>query len=127
MKEQTEAPPTTYTVFNQNRGFNLATQVSVAGTSQARRRGLLGRGSIGPEAGLWIAPCEAVHTFGMKTVIDVVFLDRHNRVRKLVNNLRPYRIAVCLKAASVLELSGGGAARAETHVGDQLQFQPSNE
>lgn len=127
MKEQTEAPPMTYTVFNQNRGFNLATRVSVAGTSQARRQGLLGKDSIEPEAGLWIAPCEAIHTFGMKTVIDVIFLDRHHRVSKLASNLPPCRIAICLKAASVLELVGGSIERSETRVGDQLQFQSSNE
>jgi uncharacterized membrane protein (UPF0127 family) len=127
MKKQTEASPATYTVFNQDRGRSLGTRISVAGTSQARRQGLLGRKSIHPEAGLWIAPCEAIHTFGMKTVIDVVFLDRHNRVSKLVSNLKPGRIAICLKAASVLELASGNVVQSETRVGDQLQFQLSNE
>ena len=121
MEKRTEAP-TTYTVFNRNRGFNLATRVAVAGTSQTRRRGLLGKESIEPEAGLWIAPCEAVHTFGMRTVIDVVFLDRHNRVSKLISNLKPSRIAVCLKATSVLELAGGNLAQGETRLGDQLEL-----
>ena len=127
MKEQTEALLATCTVFNQNRGRNLATRVSVAGTSRARRRGLLGKDSIEPEGGLWIAPCEAVHTFGMKTIIDVIFLDRHYRVSKLVKGLLPRRIAMCWKAASVLELAGGNIARSETRVGDQIQFQHSNE
>jgi uncharacterized membrane protein (UPF0127 family) len=127
MAKQTEAQRTTYTVFNKNRGWNISTRVSVAGTSQARRHGLLGKSSIDPETGLWIAPCEAIHTFGMKTVIDVIFLDRHGRVRKLVTNLKPHRIAICLKAASVLELASGKVMQSETTVGDQLQFHPSNE
>jgi uncharacterized protein len=127
MAKQTEASRITYAVFNENRGRNIATRVSVAGTSQARREGLLGKELIEPESGLWIAPCEAIHTFGMKTVIDIIFLDRHGRVSKLVHNLKPRRIAVCLKAASVLELASGNLAQSETRVGDQLQFHPSNE
>ena len=122
-----QAPPMTYSVFNKNRGRNIATRVSVAGTSQARRQGLLGEKLINLEAGLWIAPCEAIHTFGMKVIIDVIFLDRHGRVSKLVHNLKPRRIAICLKADSVLELASGNVAQSETRVGDQLQFRPSNE
>ncbi len=114
-------------VFNRNRSHKLAACVTVAGTSQARRQGLLGKEWIEPETGLWIAPCEAVHTFGMKTAIDVIFLDRHSRVSKLVSNLKPRRIAFCLKAASVLELRSGNIAQSETRVGDQLQFHPANQ
>ena len=127
MAKQVEASRITYAVFNQNRSRNIANRVMVAGTSAARRQGLLGKESVEPETGLWIAPCEAVHTFGMKTAIDVIFLDRHHRVSKLVNNLVPHRIAVCLKAASVLELRGGTIASSETRVGDNLQFQPTHE
>jgi uncharacterized protein len=126
MAKQVEASRTTYTVFNQNRNQNIASRVMVAGTSAARRQGLLGKKSVAPEAGLWIAPCEAIHTFGMKTAIDVIFLDRHHRVSKLVNNLVPHRIAICLKAASVLELRSGTIAFSQTRVGDNLQFQPTH-
>jgi uncharacterized membrane protein (UPF0127 family) len=123
MKKQVEASPDTYVVSNENRSCNLALWVSVADTSQTRRRGLLGKERIEPKTGLWIAPCEAVHTFGMKTTIDVIFLDRHSRVAKLVSNLKPRRIAFCLKAASVLELGSGNIEQSETRVGDQLRFQ----
>lgn len=127
MKKQIEASPATYAVFDENRSRKLAARVSVAGTSQTRRRGLLGKERIELETGLWIAPCEAVHTFGMKTAIDVIFLDRRSRVAKLVSNLKPRRIAVCLKAASVLELGNGAIKQSEICIGDQLRFRPSSE
>lgn len=127
MENQVEASRITYTVFNQDSKRNLAGRVLVAGTSVARRQGLLGKKSVEPETGLWIAPCEAVHTFGMKTAIDVIFLDRHHRVSKLVHKLVPHRIAVCLRAASVLELGSGAIASSQTRVGDSLQFQPTHE
>ena len=74
------------------------------------------------DSGLWIAPCEAVHTFGMKFPIDVVFLDRHNRVNGLRVSLRPRRIAVCLSAHSVLELPEGAIGRTCIELGDHLEF-----
>ncbi len=96
----------------------------MAGTSGARRKGLLGVETLAEGAGLWIAPCEAIHTFGMKAPLGVVFLDKHFRVRKLVARLRPGRIAICLTASSVLELQCEAVARSGTLVGDRLRFEP---
>jgi|SRR5579875_290137 len=103
-------------------GLTIARYVRVAGDSASRRRGLLGVSKIEHGAGLWIAPSEAIHTFGMKFAIDVVFLDRQFRIRKLVERLRPRRIAVCLSAASVLELRAGTIAECHLAVGDSLVF-----
>lgn len=114
----------TYAVQNLDRGVTVATEVRVAGTSGARRRGLLDVEALAEGAGLWIAPCEAIHTFGMKVPIDVVFLDKDFRVRKLVANLAPRRIAICLKASSVLELQREAVARSGTSVGDRLKWEP---
>jgi len=112
-----------YTIVNLQRGSTLATQVRLAGTSAARRKGLLGMGSLESGSGLWIAPCEAIHTFGMKMSIDAIFLDREHRVKKLKADLRPFRIAICLRACSVLELEAGTILRTGTKVGDCLLFQ----
>ncbi|MFM2152962.1 MAG: hypothetical protein RL199_1397, partial [Pseudomonadota bacterium] len=40
-----------------------------------RLRGLLGRPSLDPDVGLWIEPCDGVHTFFMRFPIDVAVLD----------------------------------------------------
>jgi hypothetical protein len=72
--------------------------------------------------GLWIVPCEAIHTFRMKFLIDAVFIDRAHRVRKIYAGLRPWRIAACLSADSVLELPAGVSSDSGTTVGDQLEF-----
>lgn len=114
----------TYAVQNLDRGVSVATEVRVAGTSGARRRGLLGVETLAEGAGLWIAPCEAIHTFGMKVAIDVVFLDKEFRVRKLVAKFAPRRIAICWRASSVLELQGGAVARSGTMLGDRLKLEP---
>ena len=75
--------------------------VEVADRGPARTRGLLGRQSLAEGEGLWIVPCEAVHTFGMQFAIDLVFLDRRNVVRKVRSSVPPWRLSGCLRARSV--------------------------
>ena len=112
-----------YVVVNINRGSTVAQRVCVASDSSTRRKGLLGIERLATGAGLWIAPCEAIHTFGMKMAIDAIFLDRHFQVRKLRPHLPPGRISLCLSAESVLEVEAGTAARTGTTIGDRLSFE----
>jgi uncharacterized membrane protein (UPF0127 family) len=113
-----------YAVYNLDRQLAVANHIAVAGTSALRKQGLLGMQRLQSGAGLWIAPCEAIHTFGMKISLDVIFLDRDLRVKKLVNDLRPRRLAVSFSAYSVLEIEAGAIARSGTRVGDRLRFSP---
>ncbi len=76
-------------------------------TFAGRGCGLLLRRRLHLGIGLWLLPCRAVHTVGMRYDIDVVFLDQHGRVLKLVRRLKPWRLALCLRATSVIELQGG--------------------
>jgi uncharacterized protein len=76
--------------------------------------------------GLWIAPCEAIHTIGMHWPIDVIFIDRTYRVRKIAANLSPWRMAMCWSAFSVLELPAGAVASSGTQTGDFLTFHPTS-
>ena len=105
-------------------GTTVAGRVQVAGTSALRRKGLLAHTSLGADDGLWIVPCESVHTIGMKFPIDLVYLDRNHRVRKRRPNVPSWRFSVCLSAHSVLELAAGTIARTGLHVDDQLQLIP---
>ncbi len=115
-----------YISHNLTRGTTLATKMRLAGTSAERRRGWLATASLQPGDGLWIAPCEAIHTLGMKWPIDVVFIDRNRRVCKTAAAVRPWRMAVCWAAASVLELPAGVLLRSGTQVGDTLAFHPTH-
>lgn len=116
--------PERYAVDNLDRGLLLAGRIRVAGTSGSRRHGLLGIDQLESGSGIWIAPCEAIHTFGMKIPIDVLFLDRELRVKKLVWALAPRRLSISLLAHSVLELEAGAIDRSSTSLGDRLRFSP---
>ena len=110
-------------VQNQTRGRVLADRAEIADTSAKRRTGLLKHKGLDPGEGLWIAPCEGVHTFGMKFTIDVVFLNRKKRVLKIRPAMVKRRIAFSLRAHSVLELPAGTLAETGTVAGDQLEFE----
>jgi hypothetical protein len=79
-----------------------------------------------PGDALWIAPCEAIHTLGMKWPIDAIFLDENYRVRKVSARLPPWRIAICWTATSVLELPAGVLLASGTQLGDKLAFHPTS-
>ena len=78
----------------------------LAVTPAARARGLLGRC---PPRPLLLVPARAIHTWGMRFAIDVVFLDADLRVLRVVRGLRPWRCAAARGARAVLELPAGGA------------------
>ena len=101
----------------------LAHAVAVADTSAKRRTGLLKHSSLPSGEGLWIVPCEGVHTWGMKFPIDVVFLSRKRRVVKTRRAMGRRRIAFCLWAHSVLELPAGTLEQTGTEKGDELVFE----
>jgi uncharacterized protein len=96
----------------------------VADTAPARMRGLLGRTGMGEGEGLLIRPTNSVHMLFMRFPIDVVFLDRDLVVRKIVEALRPLRMAGCRGARAALELPVGAAARRGITVGERLTLEP---
>jgi uncharacterized membrane protein (UPF0127 family) len=110
-------------VLNQSRNTVLGDRVGIADTSATRRTGLLKHSRLEPGEGLWIAPSEAVHTFGMKFPIDVLFLDKKRKVLKIRSDMVRSRMAICWRAHSVLELPSGTAAAMKTVPGDQLEFE----
>ena len=112
-------------ISNLTRQTILAGQVEVADRGAKRRKGLLGRDGLGPGDGLWIVPCESVHTFGMRFAIDLVYVDRKLRVRKVRSGVPPWRLSACLSAHSVIELASGAARASRTEPGDTLEFSPT--
>ena|ERR1051326_3704556 len=110
-------------VRNQTRGSLIGEAVDVADTSTKRRVGLLKHQRLEPGTGLWILPCESVHTFFMKFPIDLIYLDKRRKVRKVRNAVPPWRLSACLAAHSVLELPAGTAAETGTKVGDELAIE----
>lgn len=87
------------------------------------------RSGLAPGEGLWIVPCEAVHTFGMKFDIDVLFLSKKRKdtglvkVLKVAARMPKRRLAWSLMAHSVLELPAGMVETTRTVKGDELELE----
>lgn len=125
-RPQLSGEPEYMRVFNMTRETVIGDRIEVADTGARRNKGLLGRSGLSVGEGLWIVPCEAVHTFAMKFAIDLVYLDRGHRVVKVRHALRPGRISVALRAHSVIELPPGVVDASGTLPGDLFQLDAAN-
>ena len=92
-------------------GRVIAAEVEVARGSWGRFMGLMGRPSMPAGSGLWIEPCNSIHMFFMRFAIDVLFLDRQMRVKKVMLNLKPWRVSpIVFGARTTVELPAGTLA-----------------
>ena len=112
-------------ILNLTRKTHLARNAEIAGSGGKRTKGLLGRKGLAQGEGMWIVPCEAVHTFGMQFPIDLVYLDRGLRIKKVRSNVPPWRLSACLSAHSILELPAGTICESQSQPGDLLEFSPA--
>lgn len=96
-------------------------QIEKADSFLKRAVGLLGRDQLESTKALWITNCRSVHTFFMKFSIDVVFVDKNLIVKKVLENVAPWKMTLpVLSASSVFEFNGGQCKLLEIEVGDQL-------
>jgi uncharacterized membrane protein (UPF0127 family) len=95
----------------------------MADTSAKRRTGLLKHERLNPGEGLWIIPCESVHTFFMKFPIDLLYLDKQKKVRKIRHAVPAWRLSMCLSAHSIVELRAGELEKSGTQVGDEIAME----
>jgi uncharacterized membrane protein (UPF0127 family) len=114
-----------YVVFNRTKNTILASTTELAKTPWTRMKGLIGRAAEEFPLGkaLWISPSQGIHTMGMSFPIDVIYLDRAERVIYACHRLSPYRIAAFnWRARSVIELPAGTLEQSDTSVGDEVKL-----
>lgn len=106
-------------------GVLVARDVTVADSVGSRLLGLMGRTRLDPQEGLWLLPCNSVHMFFMRTPLDIVYLDRQQRVVLCVPEMREWtvRLLPVRHAHSALELAPGSLSRHGIKEGDQLKME----
>ena len=104
----------------------LGTSIRVADGWWSRLRGLLGAPTLQAGEGLVLVPCKAVHMYGMKQSLDVVFVDREGAVVALYPGLAPgERTAVHRESHQVFELPPSAIEESGTELGDTIRTEPA--
>lgn len=87
-----------------------------------RTRGMIGRDFSAFDS-MVFPRCNAIHTFFMSRVLDVIFLDRENVIVHLVEHLKPWHPCVRKGAAClVIELPDGAISETHAALGDKLEL-----
>jgi len=111
-------------IKNLTRNTIVAEKVEIAEDFFFRTRGLLGRDKIDEGFALIITRCKQIHTFFMRFPIDVLFVDRGNRVIKTISAMPPSRISGFFwDSHLVIELSAGVIKATQTQSQDLLFFE----
>ncbi len=110
-----------HVLINQSENSTLLDDLTIATSFRSRAQGLIGTRSLNENAGIWFPKTNWIHTFFMSIPIDVIYLDKSMRVKKLQPNLQPWRFpAPVFKAHSVVEASAGFIRQKNLKIGDQL-------
>ncbi len=110
-------------IRNRTRDVQIAKQAVRARSMFARMRGMLGRRFDDFDA-LIFERNNSIHMFFMRIPLDVLFLDKEDRVVAVRHTLKPWRMAAEWKSSTCVELPAGRLAATGTEVGDQLELAP---
>ncbi len=112
-----------FSVRNADRDTVLVTRGKLASSFVDRFFGLMGRSGVAPGGGVLLVRSGSIHSFFMRFRFDAVFLDKEDRVTKVVPAMRQWWIAFGGRGAKdVLELPAGVAAATGTVAGDRLEY-----
>jgi uncharacterized membrane protein (UPF0127 family) len=107
---------------NQTRRTTLVEHGKVANNAWTRFKGLIGVRELPDGDGLAIVPSSGVHCMFMSIPIDVIYVDKTDRVVALDLNMKPWTVGRPHRGAHyVIELPAGTISRTGTQVGDQLR------
>jgi len=113
-----------FSVRNAERGTVLATHARLASSYWARFWGLMGKKGVEDGGGILLTKSSSIHSFFMRFRFDAIFLDKENRVVKVVPGMRQWWFAFGGRGArDTLELPAGVAERTGTVRGDMLEFE----
>src|SRR3990167_9526782 len=110
-------------IINLSKNTVLAENAEPADNFFRRLIGLMGSPCLKAGEGLIIKPCNSIHTFFMRFPIDVLFVDKDNRVLKALSSLKPFRLTfIYFQASFAIELPSGTIQPTLTCKGNTLQI-----
>jgi uncharacterized membrane protein (UPF0127 family) len=99
----------------------VASQVVEAKGAWASFKGLMFQNPLPSGHGMLFRPVRGIHTDFMRFPIDLVYLDKQNRVTKVREAMGPWRYDFS-SAAGVIEMNAGAARASGISPGDTLHL-----
>jgi uncharacterized protein len=113
-------------VHNKTRGTLIAHHLLTLNSNFPNTLTFINRHGVPSECALWITPCSAIYTVGMKNAVDIAFLDREGCVVKMFRSFPPDCFADSPPlAVSAVELPPKTLLRSRTCIGDLLKLDPA--
>ncbi|MFN8671140.1 MAG: DUF192 domain-containing protein [Candidatus Sericytochromatia bacterium] len=110
-------------IINKKNQSIIGDKIGYANNPLSRFIGLMNRKELQENEGLLLTPCNSIHMFFMKIPLDVVFIDRKDKIVKTIENIKPWKISpVVFKAQSVLELPVGHIKKYDLQENDNLEL-----
>ena len=109
-------------VINRTRNIVLADRAELADNFWTRFMGLMGRSELPSGGGLVLKPGGGIHMWFMRMPLDVIHVDKRDRVTHVLRGIKPWRFGPLLVGGKLaIELAVGVADG--THVGDQIDIE----
>ncbi len=99
----------------------LSRNMRVANSFLERMLGLMFKNQKESIDGMLIRPCQSIHTFFMRFPLTVIFLNKQNKIIKIIQKIKPWRMTgFYFKAFQVLEIPSD-QYQVNLEVGDELE------
>ncbi len=95
--------------------------VAIADRFLLRLKGLMGINKIEDDEGLFIRPCNSIHTYFMKFNIDIIFIDENYKVVEVYKDLAPWKISRIVNNAKFV-IEGKTGSFTKIKKGDQIKI-----
>ena len=117
-------PDPMYEIRTREDGALVGNRIELADGTWSRLKGLIGRTHLTDGEGLLISPCQAVHMYGVRFPVDVVFLNEALEVLAVYEGLQPgSRTSVHRHARYALKLPHGTLTKANIAEGQRLAME----
>jgi len=111
-------------VRNTTREVYLAESAGMATNLISRGLGLMFRPILPEGSGLVLIPGGQIHMFFMRFPLDVIHVNKHGAIVRIVQGIKPWRIGPFVrKCQLVVELPAGTIARTGTTEGDSIAIE----
>ncbi|GIW21844.1 MAG: hypothetical protein KatS3mg068_0851 [Candidatus Sericytochromatia bacterium] len=110
-------------IINTRNNKVIGSNIILGNTLLLRLIGLIGKKELKEDEGILLTPCNSIHMMFMKIPLDIIFLDSENKIIKVIENIKPWKISpIVLKAKSVLELPINSIKKNDLQINDKLDI-----